>query len=454
MAVVTYQIVENPLTLPEYLVAFTPYGGGKKLWQCRDSEVMLAGPAETGKTRTALEKLDALMWKYPGAQAAIVRKVRATMRGSVLQTFEKKVLGKNSPVRKYGGKKVESYEYPNGSVIFVGGMDDAGKVLSSERDFIYVNQAEELTLDDWETLLTRTTGRAGNAPYGQLFGDANPDIPKHWIKERAREGKLTFFESRHEDNPTLFDPKTGKLTKQGERTMKVLDNLTGVRKQRLRYGLWVGAEGMVYPEWNREVHLVDSFPIPKDWPRYRVIDFGYTNPFVCLWAAEDEDGRLFVYREMYRTQRLTEDWAREIRRASRGERIEFTLADHDAEDRATLDLHGIPTEPAIKPVSAGIQTVQARLRKAGDGRPRLFFFRDLLVEPDPWLSEHHRPVSVVDEFDGYVWAKVSAKSDRVKEQPVKQDDHGLDALRYLVYYLDGTEEEDSIEDAIAARYRN
>lgn len=239
---------------PTSRAGYCPRGAAAAVWRCKDPEVMVSGPSETGKTLGTLHKLDACMWKYPGAQAAIIRKTRKSMTGSVLASYEQKVLGPDSPVVPYGGKNPDWYDYPNGSRVWVGGMDDPSKVLSSERDLILVNQAEELTLDDWETLTTRATGRAGHMPYAQVVGDCNPGPPTHWIKERTT---LTFLESRHEDNPTLFDD-TGVLTEQGRRTLAVLDALTGVRKHRLRYGRWAGAEGMVYDAWDTAVHLKDQ----------------------------------------------------------------------------------------------------------------------------------------------------------------------------------------------------
>ena len=59
-------------------VAFCPRGAAKQLWKCRDHEVMIAGPAETGKTFACLQKLDTLAWLFPGMTGAIIRKTRAT----------------------------------------------------------------------------------------------------------------------------------------------------------------------------------------------------------------------------------------------------------------------------------------------------------------------------------------------------------------------------------------
>lgn len=421
-----YQIAELK---PTERGGFAPRGGALQLWKSKAPEVILSGPAETGKTWGCYQKLDALSWKYPGAQAVMVRKTLQSIYGTGLQTYLK-ILGENSPVRAFGGSKPEWFDYPNGSRIYLGGLDKPGKILSSERDFIYVNQAEELTLDDWETLLTRASGRAANAPYAQLMGDCNPGPPTHWIRQRA---SIAFFESRHEDNPTLFDDD-GQITERGKKTLSILDSLTGVRYRRLRLGQWAAAEGAVYEEWDAAIHLIDRFPIPAEWRRFRVVDFGYVNPFVCQWWALDHDDNLYRYKEMYMTGRTVETHAEHIKAESGDERYEATVADHDAEDRATLERHGIPTIRARKEVSPGIQAVQGRLKKAGHGKPRIFFMRDSLVETDTSLRDAHKPTCTEEEFDGYVWAKTS-DGRPAREEPMKVNDHGMDATRYGVMYV-------------------
>lgn len=446
-----FQIRQVPESSEE---GFRPYGAAREMWRDKSDEVVISGPAETGKTRPCLEKLDALCWKYPGTRALMCRRTYKSMKESAVITFEKKVLGawnenlkifvpEQSPVRKYGGENVQHYDYPNGSRIVVGGLDRSDKVLSAEYDFIYVNQAEEIELEDWEKLTTRATGRAGNMPYAQVLGDCNPSYPKHWILQRAQEGKLNKYASRHEDNPTLFDPQTGEITDQGIETMRVLENLTGTRYLRLRKGLWVRAEGVVYDEYDERKHLLDrdtteygltgdpQNPIPQEWTRFRVVDFGYTNPFVCQWWAKGPDGRLFMYREIYRTQRTVKKHARKIKRLSEGERIQTTICDHDAEDRATLSENDIPNQPAYKAISRGIDAVKERLEEAGDGRPRLFFLKDSLVQRDPRLHEEKKPTCTEEEINGYLWADKQSK-----ERPVKEDDHGMDTMRYAVAHAD------------------
>ena len=112
------------------------------------------------------------------------------------------------------------------------------------------------------------------------------------------------------------------------------------------------------------------------------------------------------------------------------------MADWDAEDRATLEAAGISTIPATKDVKPGIEAVQLRLRKQGDGKPRLFIFRNCTVSRDPRLIERRLPASTKEEMGGYVWAP-AVPGRAPKEEPAKKDDHGCDCKRYVVAEVDG-----------------
>jgi PBSX family phage terminase large subunit len=446
---VTYAIVQAS---PDSKKGLQFYGGAREFWRYKEPEAMLSGPYETGKTIAALTKLHTLLCKYPNSRALMLRKTYKSLVQSAVVTYEKKVLPyppehHKSGIQKYGGERPEFYDYPNGSRLVCGGLDNADKVLSAEYDFIYVNQAEELTLDDWEKLTGRATGRAGNAPYTQLFGDCNPDVPTHWILNRKT---LKVFEQRHEHNPNLFNQETGEITAQGQRTMAILDALTGVRHKRGRQGLWVAAEGQVYEGFDPDIHVIDPFPIPAEWTRYRTIDFGYTNPFVCQWWAVDHDGRLYLYRELYMTKRTVKVHADKIKSLDYGETIYDTIADHDAEDRATLAENGIYTTTAIKDISRGIQAVEERLKVLGDKKPRLYVMRDCLVEADHELYREYpgdtQPVCTEQEFSSYVWP--DGKDGKAnKEVPLDAYNHGMDAMRYMVMALDDGSSELTYQDA-------
>jgi len=431
-------------------------GAAKTLWTDRSDEVLLSGPAGTGKSRACLEKLHACALRWPGMRGLIVRKTRESLTESALVTFESKVLPEGSPIAAGPQRNVrQAYRYPNGSELIVAGLKKAGadqkqKVMSTEYDVIYVQEAIELLEEEWEQLTTRL--RNGVMPFQQILGDTNPDQPRHWIKQREQRGTLRMLESRHEDNPTLWSASRGEWTEFGRTYIARLDALTGVRKDRLRHGKWVQAEGVVYDAFDRAVHLIDAFPIPASWRRIRSIDFGYTNPFVCQWWAIDHDGRMYLYRERYRTRQTVQVHARGIKLASVGETIAYTVADHDAEDRATLRAERIPTVAAKKDIRPGIQAVEERLKVAGDGKPRLFILRDALQEADAHLLEQKVPLSTLDEFDAYCWPK-GQDGKSVKELPVDMHNHGMDAMRYAVMAVDRQRPPDDpvdLEDEAAA----
>lgn len=404
-------------------------GNNLAIQQDTSPEILLVGAAGTGKTLAILIKLNRLMWQYAGSRALIVRKVRADLAQSTLVTFERDVLGEDNPIcATVQRNSRQSYKYPNGSEIVVGGMDRPGRILSAEYDVIYVAEAVQLELQDWETLVMRN--RNGRMPFQQVIADTNPDRPDHWLKQRADSGKTKLLTSYHEDNPRYYSGS--EWTEAGQDyVFGKLERLTGVRRDRYRWGKWVLAEGAIYDQWDDGKHLIDADRLPEFVYRFRAIDFGYTNPFVCQWWGVDADGRMYLYREIYRTRTLVEDLAREIKQLSEGEQIRYTVADHDAEDRATLARHGIKTIPAIKQVLRGIQATQERLRIQADGKARLYIVRGCLVSRDVELLTEGKPASTQDEIGGYVW-----NNHAKKEEPLKADDHGVDALRYAVMSAD------------------
>jgi PBSX family phage terminase large subunit len=403
-----------------------------------ERESVWSGPAGTGKTYGILAVLHCLLADNAGLRFLIVRKTRKALTESALVTYEQVVLvadGMDRIASNCHRKQRSSYVYPNGSEFVVAGVDDPEKIKSSDWDLIYANEATELTENDWEFLSSRLDRPGRTSRLGYLIGDCNPDAPTHFLKQRDDTGKTRLYGTTHEANPVMHDGKD--WTEQGERYLKRLDALTGVRYLRLRKGLWAGAEGVVYDEWDATLHVIDPITIPPEWRRIRSIDFGFTNPFVCQWWAVDGDGRLHLYRELYGTRKIVSDWAADILRLSEGESIEHTIVDHDAEDRATLHKTGIQTLPAKKNVKGGIELVQQRLRKAGDGKPRVFIHRNARVnQADTELLEARKPLCTAQEFDGYTWA-TATETRAAKEEPVKLNDHGLDAMRYAVAYIDG-----------------
>jgi len=284
----------------------------------RGREVLLAGPAGTGKSRAALEKVSFVAYHVP-IRAAIVRKVRKSLTQAALVTYEKKVLPEPSGVRFW--TEDQEYRYPNGAVVALAGLDDPEKVKSTEFDMIYVQEATELDQLDWELLVSRL--RNGVLSYQQIIADCNPADPYHWLKQRCDRGECLLLDTRHEDNPLLFDHAAGGWTEFGEQYLKTLDTLTGYLYQRLRLGQWVAADGMFFTEWNPEVHVTEPFDIPDHWPRWTSTDYGFAAPWCTLWFTRDPEGErpIYVYRERYAAGLRDEEQAQQILGAEQDEHV-------------------------------------------------------------------------------------------------------------------------------------
>jgi len=417
-------------------IRWTLRGDNEAIQHYTGRESVLSGPKETGKTIACLQKLNDLLWANPGAQAVLVRKVFATITPTVIQTWEKKIIGQRSAIMKYGGEKPEWYDYPNGSRLWIAGMDKPGRTLSAERDFVYVNQPEELTLADWEQLISIVTGRAGNAPHPQIFGDPNPGGSSHWILSRS---SLRMFQSRHQDNPALFDD-AGNITEKGRESLSTLDTLSGARYRRLRLGMWSQEEGLVYDEFDAP-NLTDEEPDPS-LPFELAADEGYVDPRALLFIQRTP-GRVLVFDEMYHTRHLAETCIREAVERS-GSIFGWTClhedqkgAEHDpveCQDRFPRRLPSIcvgPPEakdlqvrfrranipyrsPDIKRILDGIAIVRRLVKDVNDVRV---------------LQVNRRCKNLIQEMtEGYKNPVVGSRRD--DENPLDENNHAADALRY------------------------
>lgn len=425
---------------------YEPRGAALQVFKHKNDEVLVAGPAGTGKSRACLEKIHAMCIANPGMRALMVRKTHVSLTNTGLVTFREHVAAMDiaaGVLRWYGGAgdKPAAYIYNNGSTIAVGGMDKPMKVMSSEYDLVYVQEATELALDDWEALSSRL--RNGRVSFQQILADCNPDTPTHWLKKRCDEGKTVMLYGKHTDNPTLFKAD-GTKTHRGAAYMRRLEDLSGVRKERLLHGRWVAAEGIIFEEFDPQIHLISVMPDGwEKWRRAWSIDFGFTNPAVLQCWAFDNDGRMYLYREIYQTKLKVEDLAKRIlnivapadrfgNRSWIEPRPQYIVRDHDAGDAAVFEQYmGIRTEKALKDVQDGLQATKSRYQVRGDGKPRLYLLRDSLVERDNELVEAGKPTCTAEEIPGYVW-EPPGPGKPPKEAPLKKDDHGCDAKRYMV----------------------
>lgn len=308
-------------------------GAAKVAQTITDRRWIISGPFETGKTWAALWRLYSEAEANPKGQYAIVRKVRADMDSTVLVTW-RKIIEWRGGATPFGGNHVQWYDFPNGARVWVGGLDRPEKTLSGERDGIYVNQVEELDEKDWEMLTRSTTGRGAVTKTPMLFGDCNPGPEDHWIIDRRDTKALTLLESKHEDNPSLYNDD-GSLTEQGVHTMRDLDALTGALYWRGRAGLWVGAEGQHFEAWDEGKHVLEKTPaITGDWVIWGSLDYGFGHPFAAGIFGADPAGNVHLMAEFVTRKTLIPGLVSGYLDAVRSlglkpERIRMIAAGHD-----------------------------------------------------------------------------------------------------------------------------
>jgi len=419
---------------------YTPYGAIRDAILCHDPAVMITGAADTGKSLGMLWMLHMTAIKHPGASLVIARKTLTSTYATILQTYLHKVLRpedlETKFIRIYGNNKPEWFDYDNGSRIWVSGLDKPEKILSAEHDIVYVAQAEEITLSDWETLSTRVTGRAGHVPFPRLAGDCNPASQSHWILQKEKAGQLTLFWSTHRDNPEIFDPVTGDVTPGGEQRLARLRALTGHRLQRLYYGIWAPPEGAIFSMYEEETHKVKAFTPPPEWPRFVGVDpFGAQ--IAAVWVAYDAQGQtIHVYREYVQPFGVTtgahvEQILKLAGYAANGaptgsaERIFAWVGGGPSERQARTDFtgFGLPLVPSpVKEVWAGIDRIAGLMR---EGR---LFIHDCCINLLSEIGDYRRKLNV----------KTGEFTDQIEN---KDAYHALDSLRYVLSWLTGSGEE-------------
>lgn len=383
-------------------------------------EVLYGGAAGGGKSHAQLQ--DALLYalKYAGSSQLILRR---TFRELEMSLIRKSWSLYPRTICKYNAQN-KVYTFRNGSVITFGYLARDADVLqyqSAEFDVVRFDELTHFSEYQYTYMISRIRG--ANAFPKHIKSSTNPGNVGHaWVKKRfidpAPAGQkffVTYRSSGVEKQVTrVFIPAkvtdNGSIVKYDPDYIFRLEALPEAERRALRDGDWNVFEGQYFSEFSSAIHVCRPFTIPSHWRRYRAFDYGLDR-LACLWAAVDEEGRAYIYREYCKSGLTIGEAARAIlEHTLPGEKIYVTLAPRDiwnreqysGRDKASLFASsGLPLTQTSVDREAGWLSVK-ELMHVGETSPRLQIFDNcrelisclpmLLYDPDnpnDCLTEPH-----------------------------------------------------------------
>jgi hypothetical protein len=392
--------------------------------------------------------------RYPGLQAFWFRRTFPELQQSVLRQLAR--LGYASKLgAKWNGSTYE-LRFPGGSVLTFGhakNMQEASALLSAEINLLLIDERTTIPPDVVDMLYTRVRSGVPGVPVLGIRSATNPgdvghsrvladyiEATEHGEKEitDANARRRIFIQSRISDTPQLG--------------ADYLRNLAGLpEKLRKAYleGDWSVFAGQVFDEWRYERHVVKPFTIPASWQRYNGIDWGYAAPWCVLWAAVDEDGRAWFYRELYATQVGETEQAKRILAAEEGDATTLARYADDAmwatrgEEKSIADVYadnGVHLDRAGKGAGSRIARVQRMHTYLGEA-PACRHHRDLGWETCPRAHFFTNCPNLIRTLPTVPHAKKGSPED----VDTDSEDHAYDGATYLLANL-GTGPQFPVDD--------
>ena len=319
-------------------------------------------------------------------------------------------------------------EANGGGMMTLRNLDDPSKYQSAEFAAVAVDEVTKNTKETFDIL--RGSLRWPNIIDTKFLGATNPGGIGHmWVKQlwvdrdfppelRRIEKEFKFIQSLPADNPHL-----------PESYWDDLKTLPPDLQRAWVYGDWDVFAGQAFPGWRDHLHIIQPFDIPTHWAKWRAVDWGFANPFCCLWFAKEPSlGRTYIYRELYTSGLTDQEQARTIRDMTPETGVTITYADpamwqrknREGEIYSTADEYyenGIALERADNDRLSGKRKVDRMLMNMPDGKPGIQVFSTCanLTRTLPALA-----------YD----------KTRVEDVDTKQEDHAYDTLRYGISNLD------------------
>ena len=340
-------------------------------------------------------------------------------------------------------------KFPSGATIWLGHLNDANayeKYLGWELQKILF---EELTQIPFESSYEKLISSCRSTVPGlipQVFCTTNPGGPGHvWVRSRfvdvaCNEPLIINPDApKHMQFSRIFIPATMDDNPIGVNADPAyaasIDAIKDVKlRNAWRYGDWTAFSGQFFDMWDDNVHIINPFPIPSSWARYRGLDWGYKAQAAVVWTAVDFDGNHYLYREYYKAGKVPGDMAQSVLGMSpQNENVITTFADPSIwakdqygrgpydEQATTKSIYDHLTEEGLYVTKAnndrvsGWNNMRELLSCDANRKPKLFVFRD--------CKETIRtlPALVHDDHN-------------VEDVNTDGEDHIADALRYVLMH--------------------
>lgn len=283
---------------------------------------------------------------------------------------------------------------PNRSEIVFRGMDDAEKIKSSEFNYIWMEEATEFTLEDYLQLKLRL--RRATNDKNQMYLTFNP--VRSWATDyflKTEDKEINILHTTYLDNLRFLD----------DDYVETLEDL--VNQDLSFYQIYTLGE---VAELKNKVY--NNYVIVKDVPTefdeiIYGIDFGFNNPSVILEIGLKDDN-IYIIKELYETHLTNEELITKLK--SFVENVNSEIYADSAEPARIEEISraGFNIFPAKKEVKNGIDYIK---------RKKIYI--------------HESCVNTIKEIQSYKWKE--NKNGEILDEPVKFNDHAMDAMRYAVY---------------------
>ena len=263
----------------------------------------------------------------------------------------------------------------------------------------YINEASLANEQVFKEIISRCSGEGA-----RIVFDTNPDNPNHFIKKDyidIDDDMIINFHFELDDN-TFLSERYKQSIKAATPSGKFYDR--DIR------GLWTVAEGAIYADFDKNVHIVGS--PPNDITRYYAgVDWGYDHFGSIVIIGETDDGTAYIVDGIAEQYKHIDWWIKQAKEyIAKYGNIKFYCDTARPEHIADFKRNNIDAIFANKSVIAGIEEVAKRFKEN-----RLFYVKDTVPRFE-------------DEIYQYRW-----KANSTKDEPLKEWDDFLDGLRYAIF---------------------